>query len=189
MPLPPVKLDLHHLDVRLLGEDFFQQSGLVVEGDADVPDAALRFQLPGHGEGVAGAVFGIILRVHGVHQVKVEVVHPAGLQLREKQGPNFLLAFEKAVGELVRQQVTFAGVAVGQAVAQSGLAFAVQVTVSGVEVAKARGQKIVHHAAGLFVIHLAGRVGGRAGEGQAHAAKPQLFGSKQFFHGKEPPLR
>ena len=94
-------------------------------------------------------------------------------------------AFEKAVGQLVCQQVTLPGVAAGQAVAQGGFAFAVQVAVGGVEVAEACCQKIVHHAAGLFKVHLTGRVGGGAGKGQAHAAEPQLFGSKQFFHGKE----
>ena len=183
-----VELDLHHLDVRLFGEDLLQQGGLVVEGDADVPDAALRLQLPGHRESIAGAVFGIIYRVHGMHQVEVEVVHPAGLQLGEKQGPDLLLAFKKAVGELIRQQVALAGVAAGQAVAQGGFAFAVQVAVGGVEVAQARVHKIVHHAAGFFQVHITGRVGGGTGEGQAHKAEPQLFCSEQFFHGKVPPF-
>ena len=49
-----VELDLHHLHLRVVGEDLFQHLGGIVEGDAHVPGLALRLQLLGD---LIGAAF------------------------------------------------------------------------------------------------------------------------------------
>ena len=74
-----VELNLHHLDLRVLGENLFQHLGLVVEGNADVPDLSRRLQLLHHLIGVAACKFLVYLRRLRVHQVIVEVVHPRSL--------------------------------------------------------------------------------------------------------------
>ena len=74
----------------------------------------------------------------GVHQVEVEILHAAGLELGLKQRADVRLALEKTFGELVGEDKTVPGVAAGQALPQGQLALALEVAVGGVEIVEAR---------------------------------------------------
>ena len=149
-----VELDLHHLDLGIGGEDLLQHLRPVVEGDAHMADLALGLQ----GEGrLIGPALPEVAEVPGmlrVHQVEIEVLHAAGLQLALKEGADVCLGLEVAAGELIRQHIAVSGVAAGETVPQGRLALALQIAVGGVEVVKARLQKCVHHLTHLDLVYL-----------------------------------
>ena len=89
-----------------------------------------------------------------VHQVEIEVLHAAGLQLALKEGADVCLGLEVAAGELIRQHIAVSGVAAGETVPQGRLALALQIAVGGVEVVKARLQKCVYHLTHLDLVYL-----------------------------------
>ena len=139
---------------------------------------SLLFQLEGRLIGPALLVVGIAAFALGVHQVEVEVLHAAGIQLALQQGPDVRLGFEKAAGELVGQDVLVPGIAAGEALFQRRLAFALDIAVGGVKIVKARLQKGIHHFLGLLDIHLF------ALHRQPHAAKAKVLFN--CIHGNAP---
>ena len=153
----------------VLGEDLLQHLRPVMEGNAEVPDLPLRFQLQRRLIGPAAFEHGEVFHTLGVHQVEVKVVHAAGFQLALEEGANVLLLFEVEVGQLVGENITVAGIAAGQTLPQGQLAFAAQIAVGGVEVVETRLQKGVHHPAGLEYVHRA------VLHGQAHCAKAKIL--------------
>ena len=164
-----VELDLHYLDLRVVGQDLLQYLGMIVEGDAHMLDFALGLQRK---SGLIGPAFFEMLVKHctlGVHQVEIKIVHTAGFQLALEKGTDVSLSFEESAGQLVGQDVAVAGVAAGQAGLQRRLAPALKVAVGRVEVVEALLQKIIDHPAGLSQIDLT------ILQGQAHTAKTEVF--------------
>ena len=164
-----VELNLYHLDLRVLGQDLVQHLGAVVEREAHMADPALGFQRKGGLVGAAGLELFKIVGVLGVHQVKIKVVHAAGLQLAFKKRADVSLGLEIAVGQLVGQTVGLAGVAAGQTLFQGQLTLAANVTVGGVKIVESLRQKLVHHAGGLGNVHLV------VVHRQAHTAKAEIL--------------
>ena len=149
-----VELDLHHLDVRIVGEDLLQHLGGVVEGDAHMAHLALRLQPERRLVCMALPEMGIVPRPLRVHQIKVEVFHAAGRQLALKEGPDVRLGLEEVGRQLVRQDVALPGIAAGETLPQRRLALALQIAVGGVEIVEARVQKGVHHLFRLRDVHV-----------------------------------
>ena len=141
-------------------------------------DLALRFQLQRRFIGSAAPVFFKPLCALGVHQVEIEIIHPAGFQLGFKQGPNVLLLFKKVIGQLVGQNVPIPRIPGSQTGSDSLLALATDVAVGGIKIVKSRRQKGVHHLRGLGNVHQI------AHHGQAHhtKAEPLLNFGKHRFH-------
>ena len=134
-----------------------------------MPDLALGLQLLGDLIGVTFLEMGVVPGPLGVHQVEIEIVHPAGLQLALKEGPDVLLRLKEVGGELVGQDVLLPGIAAGEAGLQRPLALALQVAVGGVEVVEARAQEGVDHFrrlrdVDLFALHR-----------QAHESKAKIL--------------
>ena len=163
-----VELDLHDFDLRVLGENHIQHLGLVVEGNAEVADFAFLFQFHCRFISLAAHVFGVVVAILGMHQVKVEIVHPAPFELVFKERPDVLLLFEIGIGQLVGEQELAAIKALGHAVPDGGFALAADVAVGGIEVVEPGGDEGVRHAAKLIVIHLA------LLHGQAHASEAEI---------------
>ena len=92
-------------------------------------DFALGLQGKGRFIGPAGLEMVVVGEALGVHQVEVEILHAAGLELGLKQRADVRLALEKTVGELVGEGKTVPGVAAGQALPQGQLALALEVAV------------------------------------------------------------
>ena len=142
---------------------------------ADLP---LRFQLQRRFIGPAAGIFFKPRPALGVHQVEIEIIHPTGLQLRFKQGPNVLLLFKKVIGQLVGQNVPIPRIPGGEAGFDGLLALPADVAVGGIKIVKSRRQKGVHHLRGLGNVHQI------AHHGQAHhtKAEPLLNFGKYHFH-------
>ena len=164
-----VKLDLYRLNTGLLGENAIQHFGGVVEGHADVLYLSLRFQLLGDCKGPAAEILVISLPTHGVHQVKVKILHPAGLKLGGKEGADVLLILKKGEGQLVRQHKALPGVAGSEALPQRRLALSAQIGAGRVKIIKAPGHKHVHHFGESGNIHCILQ------HGQSHAAETEVF--------------
>ena len=88
-----VKLDLYHFHLRVLGQNLFQHLRTVMEGDAKMPDFTLRLQFQRRLIGTALFEVSEVVRALGVHQIEVEIVDTAGVQLALKQRPDILLLF------------------------------------------------------------------------------------------------
>ena len=132
-------------------------------------DLALGLELEGRLVGMTLFIVAVIARALGVHEIKVEVINAAGLQLALEEGPDIRLCLEKVAGQLVGEDVLFARIAAGQAGLERRLALALNVAVRGVEIVEARFEERVHHAAGF------GRVDLRAVHGQAHTAEAEVL--------------
>ncbi len=86
-----IELNLHDFHLGVFGEDLIKHVRLIVEGDAEVPDAALFFKFKGGFIGMDVFEFGEGVSILGVHQIKVEVVNATGLQLGFQQGMDILI--------------------------------------------------------------------------------------------------
>lgn len=132
-----VELDLHDLDLRILGQDPVQHLGAVVEGEADMADLALGLEVERRLIRAARLELLKILGILGVHEVKVKIIHTAGRKLARKERADVGLGFKKASGQLIGQDIAFARVTAGQAGSERRLASAADVAVRGVEIVEA----------------------------------------------------
>ena len=173
-----VELKLYHFDLGILRQNPIQHLGAVVEGDAQMPDFSLRLQFQRRLVSPAAGIFFEPRPALCVHQIEVEIIHPAGLQLLRKQRPDFLLGFKEVVGQLVGQNVLIPLIPGGEAGFDGLFALAAEVAVGGVKIVEARRQKGIHHLRGLLDIH---RI---AHHRQAHKAKTELLLNfrKDRFH-------
>ena len=97
-----VELELHDLDLRILRKNLLQHLRTVVEGNADMPNFSLLLEGKG---GLIGAVLLKIVKFIGIlrmHQVKVEVFHPAGGKLRLEKRANLRLGLKEGARQLIR---------------------------------------------------------------------------------------
>ena len=101
-----VELDLDDLDLRVGGQDLVQDLGGVVEGQADVADLALALEFEGGLIGAAGLELLKVPGVLGVHQIEVEVFHPAGLELANKDWPYIIFGRKHGLRKLAGKEVT-----------------------------------------------------------------------------------
>ena len=149
-----VELNLHDLDLRVLGQDLFENLRPVVERNAEVADLALFFEL--QHRLICAALLEILenFGILRVHQIEVEVVHAADFQLALKKWPDVLLLFKIRHRQLVCQNVGLARIAARQAGLDGLFAFALQIAVGGVKIVKARVQKRIYHFTGLLQIDL-----------------------------------
>ena len=140
-----IELNLHDLDLRVLGQDRVQHLGLVVEGDAKVADPALLLEFPGCFVGPTALVFLVYVPVLRVHQIKIKIVHAAGGELLFKEGANILLLLEVSRRQLVGQQEPVPGIALDEAPLDGGFALSHQIAVRGIEIIEASFDKGVDH--------------------------------------------
>ncbi len=116
-----VELDLHDLDLRVIGQNPVQNIRLVVEGDADVPDLSLPLQLERSLIRMTALELLIVRAALCVHEVEVEVVDAAPFKLLFKKRPDVLLRLEIRLRQLVRQNVAIPGIAACQSIAKCQL--------------------------------------------------------------------
>lgn len=169
-----VELDLHDLNLRVLGQDLVQHLGAVVERDAHMAHLALGFQLERRLVGAAVLEMLVVGRPLGVHEVEVKVIDTAGLELALEEGTDIRLRLEVALAQLIGQDVLFPIMAAGQALFQGQLAFALDVAVGCVKVVEPLRQKGIDHLLGLFNVDVLPL------HRQAHTAEPEIF--LDFFH-------
>ena len=169
-----VELDLHDLNLRVLGQDLVQHRGAGVERDAHMAHLALGFQLERRLVGAAVLEMLVVGRPLGVHEVEVKVIDTAGLELALEEGTDIRLRLEVALAQLIGQDVVFPIMAAGQALFQGQLAFALDVAVGCVKVVEPLRQKGIDHLLGLFNVDVL------ALHRQAHTAEPEIF--LDFFH-------
>ena len=103
-----------------------------------------------------------------MHQVKIKVVHAAGLQLTFKEGTDVLLTLEIRIGQLVGQKEFAPVMTLCHAVPYGRLGLPADIAVSGVEVVEAGGDEGIRHAAEFIFVYLA------VLHGQTHAAKAEV---------------
>ena len=163
-----VELDLHDLDLRMLGQDHVQHLGLVMEGDAKMADLSLGLQLQCCFISPTALELWIVVPILGVHQVKVKIIYAAGLQLTFKEGEDILFASEIGLRQLVRQEEFAPGMTLGHAVPDGCLGLSVDITVRGVKVVETGANEGIRHAAEFVIIHMLFL------HGQAHAAKAEV---------------
>ena len=171
-----VELELDGLDVRIFGQDLFEDLCAVVEGDADVADLPLGLERKSRLIGAVRLEILKDLRALRVHQIIVEIVHAAGRQLLLEHGADVRLGVEEVFRQLVRQQKALARIAAGETVAERQLALALQIAVRRVKIVEARVQKRIHHAAGLRRVHFLSL------HRQAHKTEAEF--SLELFHRK-----
>ena len=164
-----VELNLNHLNLGIFRQNLIQNLGGVVEGNAQMADFSLRFQLQGCLIGPGLLVLLEALPALGVHQVKVKILYTAGLQLALEQGADILLLLKVVSGQLVGQDVAVPGVPGGQAFLQGQLAFSVDVSMGGVEIVEALFQKGIHHLFRLRNVHFL------ADHGKPHETKAKIL--------------
>ena len=169
VPVDVIELNLHNLNLRILGQDLIQDVRLIVEGDAEMADLALRQQLQRRFIRADFLVLTEAVLVLCVHQVIIEIINAAGCQLCIEQRTHVLRIRNKVAGELIGQDVAFTGIAAGQAVAQGRFALAAEVAVRRVEIVEAVCKERVYHPAGQLLVHLA------VLHGQAHTAKAKFL--------------
>ena len=78
-------------------------------------DLALGFQGEGGLIGPVRFELGELFLALGVHEIKVKVVHAAGLQLTLKEGADVRLRLKEKVGQLVGEHIPIPGIAAGEA--------------------------------------------------------------------------
>ena len=174
-----VELDLHDFDLGIEREDLVEHVGSIVEGEPDVPDLPLLFQLERRFVGAAAAELPEVLRVLRMHEIKIEILHPAPCELFFKEGADIRLALEIGIGELIREYETLARVALYEALADRRFALSGKISVRRIEIVEPLLEKGVRHFAELRRVHLV------AEHGKAHAAEPEpllYFGKKPIFH-------
>lgn len=132
-----VELDLHDLDRGIQREDLVEHVGGIVEREPDVPDLPLFFQLERRFIGAAAAELQEVLRVLRMHEVKIEILHPAPCELLFKEGADLRLAVEVGLGELIHEHEALARVALYKALADRRLALARKVPVRRIEIVEA----------------------------------------------------
>ena len=140
------------------------------------------FSLAFEGEGglirAAGLIMRIVARALRVHEVKVKIIHAAGLELAFEERADVLLLFEEVPRELVRQDVALARIAARETCADGQLAFAVDIAVGRVEIVEAARKEQVRHPFDLLDIHLF------AEHRQTHAAEAEI--AFDLFHTNHP---
>ena len=147
-----VELYLHHLHLRMLGEDHVEYLVLVVERDAEMAYLAFLLQLPCCFVSLALLELQVVVAVLGMHEVEVEIIHFAPCQLLLEEGTDVLLLVEEGVGELVGQQELAAVEAFRDAICDGSLRLAAVVAVRCVEIVESGSNESIGHAAKLIVV-------------------------------------
>lgn len=125
---------------------------------------------------VSSLEVGIVSRSLCVHEVEVEIVNSAGFKLFFKERTNVSFCLEEVRRQLVRQDITVAGVTACETGFECGFAPALKISVSGVEIVESRVKECVHHAACFLCIYFT--VFNR----QAHTSKSEVL--FDFIHVK-----
>ena len=85
----------------MLRQNLLQHLRGIVEGDTNVADFSLVFQLLRHLEGVAFSKLLILIGIQGVHQVKIKITGPCNFQLAFKEGADLLLGLKKGAAQFI----------------------------------------------------------------------------------------
>ena len=175
-----VELDLHRVHFGIGRKDALQNFRFVVEGEPDAADLPLCFESKRRLIGAAALVFFKVVAILRVHEIEVEVLHAARFKLTLEEGADVLLFVEIVVGELIGENVFFAGIARGEAGFYRRLALPFDVSVRRVEIVEPCGKEGVHHLGEFFKVDFLPL------HGKAHAAEAEIlfdFGiENDFFH-------
>lgn len=125
-----IKLDLHHFDLGVLGQDLLQHICPIMERDSEVTDLPFLFQLQRSFISTAFFKESKIVRALRMHQIEVKIIHAARLQLTLKKRTDVLFRFKKEIRQFIGEYVSVAGITACQAFAESRLAESSQVSLS-----------------------------------------------------------
>ena len=164
-----IELELNDLDLGICDEDFFEHRGLIVEGDTEVLDLTLFLEFEGGLVSAARLIFFEELLILRVHEVEVEVFDATASELGFEEGADVLVFFEEGGGELIREDVAFAGVTGGEAFLQRLFAFTADVIVCGIEIIEAVFEEGIDHFREFDIVD------GFAVHREAHAAEAEVF--------------
>ena len=126
-----------------------------MERNAHVAHLALGLEREGcfiRAAGIEAIVIRVSLRVH---QIKIKILHAAGVELIFKARADIRLGLEEIRRQLVRQHIAAARIAAGETGLQRRLALALQIAVGCVEIIEARIQKRVDHFCRFCQVDLA----------------------------------
>ena len=175
-----VELDLHRVHFGIGRKDALQNFRFVVEGEPDAAHLPLCFEGKRRLIGAAALVLFKVVTILRVHEIEVEVLHAARLKLAFEEGADVLLLIKKVVGELIGEDIFFAGIARGEAGFYRRLALPFEVSVCRVEIVEPCGKEGVHHLGELCKVDFLPL------HGKAHAAEAEIlfdFGiENDFFH-------
>ena len=133
-----VELELHRLDRRILRQNLLQHLRAVVEGEADVANPALRLQHERRLIRAALLEVVIVDKTLRVHQIEVEILDAADLELALEKRADVCLGLEIVRRQLVGQDVLLARIAACQAGLERLFALALDVAVRSVKIVEAR---------------------------------------------------
>ena len=150
-----------------------------MEGQSDMAYLALLFEGKRSFIGIAGPEFFKNLLVLRVHEVEIEILHAARLQLALEKGTDVCLGMEIRTGQLIGQNKRITRIAFGKTFPDGDLTLSVR-CVKIIESARKEG---IDHAAHLRFVYLA------VLHGQAHTAKAEvLLHVFKAIHIISPPL-
>ncbi len=132
-----IELDLHDFNLRILRQDAVQDIRLIMETDAHMPDPAFFFQFKCCFISTAPLELVIICQALGMHQIKIEIIHTAPLQLFLEEWADILLFLKIRFRQFVRQQKTLPGIPARQAVPDRQFRFPVEIRMGRVKIIEA----------------------------------------------------
>ena len=154
-----------------------------MEGQSDMAYLALLFEGKRSFIGIASPEFFKNLLVLRVHEVEIEILHAARLQLAFEKGTDVCLGMEIRIGQLIGQNKRITRVAFGKTFPDGDLTLSAQVPVRCVKIIESARKEGIDHAAHLRFVYLA------VLHGQAHTAKAEvLLHVFKAIHRISPPL-
>ena len=179
-----VELDLDDLDLRMLRQNHVQDICLVMEGDAEMADQSFLLQRIAGLISLTALILLVVVPVLGVHQVEVEIIYPAKLQLAFNKRADVLLPVEVRRGQLVGQKEFLSGIALCHTVPDRCFRQPTQICMGCIEVVESGFDEGIRHPAKLLIVHAA------ALHGKAHAAEAEVSvyfrEESTVFHGCSP---
>ena len=149
-----VELNLHHFNLRILGQNLLQYCRFVVEGNTEVLDLSFLLEFQCCFIRLALLEFCVNFGALGVHKVEVKVIHAAGGELTVKQRSNLLLAVEEMGGELIGQNISVPGMALYQTLPQGRFTFSTQIAMCRIKIVEAVFQKGMLYSNILLKLYL-----------------------------------
>ena len=164
-----VQLDLHDFHLRIFGQDLVKHFRRIVERNTHVLHLSRRFQLERMLVRVAFFIFLEYAFALRVHQIKIEILHPAGLELFFKQRQNILFFLKKACGKFVRQNETLPRISLCDTLADRRFALPAEIYPRRIEIIKAFRHKDIDHLRKLPEIDFVSL------HRQTHTAEPEIL--------------
>ena len=145
IPIHIVELELNNFRLRVSGENFVQEGGIVVVGEANFSDLSLLFQFPQECKFIVSFAYFIILLVQPVKQIHIEKIHATAFALHTKIPLTVLCGMYHPRGQLIRDLEAVSGMSLHYGVPKGNFALPVQIGVRSVKICAAPLQKGIDH--------------------------------------------